>query len=378
MERGYEVLYSFQGGADGQAPFSGVVVDAQGNIFGTTTGGGSDGCGTVYEVSPQGSSYSNRVLYSFDEIQGCNPLGISETSDGALYVDTPAGGANGVGSVVKLEPAGSTYSVTARFSMTTTGGFEPEGGTFVENGIVYVITSYGGANGAGSILALDAGDLTGGDVYDFDGIVGGASFSTFVADSKGNLYATSTGGGGQHGAGTVFELAPQPSGGYLASIVFAFVDEYGNNHGVDPRGPVAFDQKGNIYGTTAFGGTFGDGIVFELTHNPGGYYETVLHNFSAGHGQSDFGALTGVTLSGGNLWGTAVSGYANKCDCGIIFDLSLSGSRYKVRHAFKEVRDASPGGKTPQSPLFSSGGSLYGTTYAGGEAGYGTVYRYVP
>jgi uncharacterized repeat protein (TIGR03803 family) len=235
-----------------------------------------------------------------------------------------------------------------------------------------------------------ASGLTATDVYDFQNAPDGASpDSALVADSTGALYGTTYYGGngecpqGSHlfyHCGVVFKFVPSPAGG-TETVLYTF---QGGTDGASPYAGVVLDEKGNIYGTTVFGGDpncggtgnpDGCGTVFKLALQKDGHYkETILHSFmSSPDGRYPYG---GLMAKGDALYGTTeFGGSTSGCTigCGTIFKVSKAGKNYAVIHAF-EVSD----GENPQSGLFVRGSALYGTTAAGGSTGNGVVFQFVP
>ena len=203
-----------------------------------------------------------------------------------------------------------------------------------------------------------------------DGIVpdGGVIF-----DGAGNLYGT-TFSGGTHSEGTVYELTPAGGGGWTEKVLHSF-DQNGTD-GAFPAAALIFDTAGNLYGTTAGGGTYSKGTVFELTPVGGGTWtEKVLYSF--GNGTDGFSPYSGLVFdAAGNLYGTAY--YGGTYSRGTVFELSPgAGGTWteKVLHSFGNGTDASQ----PFSGLtFDTAGNLYGTTEVGGAHTAGTVYELTP
>jgi uncharacterized repeat protein (TIGR03803 family) len=209
-------------------------------------------------------------------------------------------------------------------------------------------------------------------LYNFTGGSDGSSpEGPLVSDSSGNLYGTTL-NGGNYSAGAVFELSPQAGGGWSETVLHSFA---GGSDGTNPWAGVIFDAAGNLYGTTYGGGTYNFGTVFELSpQTGGGWTETVVHNFKAGDGQQPTGGL--VLDSAGNLYGTTQQG--GSFGEGVVFELSQSGGAWTetVLHSFN------PSGLDGQVPsctlIFDSAGNLYGTTGSGGSGGGGTVFELSP
>jgi uncharacterized repeat protein (TIGR03803 family) len=297
-----QVLYSFQGGIDGAYPQASLILDARGNLYGTTTvGGGSTacvlsgtpyGCGTVFELSPNGDgSWSENVLYRFQSSpDGAEPGGgLVLDGQGSLYGTTGGGGLNcqqylkgdDCGTVFKLRqtsPGNWVKSTLYRFKGGT-DGFVPTGNlTLDSSGNLYGTTYFGGITsppfGNGTVYELSpaAGNTwTENVLYRFTGFLdGGYPTGGVVFDTHGNLFALPNGGGsnGQDaGGGTVDELTPGASG-WTETTLFAFP---GGTQGELPYGGLAIDANGNLYGTAPYGGASsghcsqGCGIVFEVT-----------------------------------------------------------------------------------------------------------------
>jgi len=198
---------------------------------------------------------------------------------------------------------------------------------------------------------------------------GAGPYGPLIADASGNLYGTTTFGGGtgcsfNAGCGTVFKLTPTKTG-YAESVLYGFA---GGNDGDGPQGGVIMDHSGALYGTTERGGGSADnGTVFKLTPGKSGYTEQVLYRFAGGSdGSSPLGGL--VADPSGVLYGTTlIGGGALRCSggCGIVFELVPSGSGYRERilHRFTSGSD----GATPaDSLLIDAQGALYGTAATGG------------
>lgn len=206
------VIYSFTGGNDGTNPPAGVSVDAQGNVYGTTSFGGVYGFGVVYELSRSGSGWTQTVLYSFQgENDGEYPVGgVVLDKAGNIYGGTFAGGVNGGGTVYQLSPSGGNWTLTTLYSFT--GGF---GGpynklTLDAQGNIYSITNAEGAFGLGSVFKLTPGDggWTYTDLYDFTGgSDGGSPYGSVAVDAQGNVFGTAVVGGSKN-QGVVFEIKP--------------------------------------------------------------------------------------------------------------------------------------------------------------------------
>ena len=263
-------LYLFQQGIYAN-PTSGVVFDRAGNVYGTTSNGGRYGGGTVYELSPSDSGWTGRVIYNFSNgTDGSFPYaGLVVDAAGNLYGTTLEGGAYGNGTVFELtDLPGLGWSESFLYSFTGgADGGNPYGGlTFDLSGNLYGATpgTYTFNGNAGSVFKLtpSGNSWTFSVVYSFtEGGDECGPRGTPVMDAEGNLYDT-TACLGAHFAGSVFKLTPV-NGGWTYTAVHDFS---GNSDGAYPDAGVTFDASGNIYGTTTVGGAFpAYGVVFEIT-----------------------------------------------------------------------------------------------------------------
>ena len=312
------VLYSFTGGADGNGPFSDLIFDSGGNIYGDTSFGGTDGAGVVYKLTPAGTGYTESVVYSFT---GGSDGGLPFQNGkllldpyGNLYGTASEGGANNAGLVFKLTPSSNSWTETVLYNFT------------------------GGADGGAPNAAL---------------VRQGTSLF-------GVTYA-----GGAWGNGTVFKLTPS-KGGWAETVLYSFA---GGSDGANPEGGLVFDQAGNLYGTTYLGGSAGYGTVYRLTPSLSGWTESVLYRFGGGNdGANPVASL--IVDKTGNLYGTT-SGSVNGLPDGYgsVFKLSATQSGWSetVLHSFTGGND----GGNPFDSLLLLGGNLYGTTRDGGSSGFG-------
>ncbi len=214
-------LYSFTGGSDGTYPESGLTPDAVGNYYGTTVSGGGtgcqgQGCGTVYELSPNGGGWTEKVLYRFQNGQDGNlPVGgVTVDAAGNLFGTTASGGANGGGTVFELSPSngGWTYTLLYAFPAPGTGQYAGPTGKLVLNADkLYGTTNSGGVYGFGSVFSLAPSNGTWSytSLHDFDLDDGAGPFGSVVFDQAGNLYGTTSfGGNNGTGSGVIWEIAP--------------------------------------------------------------------------------------------------------------------------------------------------------------------------
>ena len=353
------VLYSFGSSAtDGSAPLSGLIMDGAGNLYGTTSAGGTYGLGTVFKISPNGTE---TVLHAFagGTTDGQFPLRrLVMDSAGNLYGTTALGGANDLGTVFKISAAG-TETVLYSFA----GKQQPSGGLIMDGaGNLYGTTSGGGANDDGTVFKIGPNG-TETVLYSFGSSAtdGSAPLSGLIMDGAGNLYGT-TAGGGANDDGTVFKIGPNGT----ETILHSFAG--GTTDGARPEAGLIMDSAGNLYGTTLLAGVNQAGTVFKIDLTTG--TETVLYSFSDNttDGADPQAAL--IMDSAGNLYGTTVDGGAN--NDGTVFKISPNGTE-TVLHSFA---DGTTDGAKPQAALIvDSAGDLFGTTQSGGTYNGGTVFK---
>jgi uncharacterized repeat protein (TIGR03803 family) len=277
------ILYTFAGAGNGYNPNGSLVMDAAGNLYGTTNEGGQYNVGTVYEVSPPSepsSPWTESVLYSFgrNHLDGSYPLGgLIFDAKGDLYGTTNMGGAQsplGNGTVFHLvrPSAGGTWTeaIVHRFN-TDTDGANPVGSLLLYKGVLYGTTRAGGAYTGGTIYQITqpGGKVVETILYNFvrASAEGSDPRAALVADAVGNLYST-TDVGGDANAGTLFKIARQTGGGWIYSVLYSFS---GEADGAYPPAPVLL-RKGALYGLTSQGGDqncfaaadYGCGTVFAL------------------------------------------------------------------------------------------------------------------
>jgi len=370
---------------------AGLIFDQEGNLYGTASGGGTGihgPVGVVFKLTPRGKE---TVLYSFCEQSGCTDgegpeAGLVFDQKGNLYGTTHFGGygcSSGCGVVFKLTPEGN-YTVLHGFEGTD--GANPAAGlVFDRKGNLYGTTVNGGAYGGGVVFKLTPkGKET--VLYSFcaqsNCADGEEPYAGVVLDQKGNLYGTTPAGGGyghcgayeSQSCGVVFKLTPEGK----ETVLYSFCAQNNCADGAWPLAGLIFDQKGNLYGTTTFGGNLqNDGVVFKLT--PGGN-ETVLYAFCAQDNCVDGSLPLAVLVFGkeGDLYGTTQLGGAPGGG-GVVFKLTPKGKE-KVLYSFCWQDNCTDGQHPYAGLVFDQKGNLYGTILEGGAGTYagGVVFRLTP
>jgi uncharacterized repeat protein (TIGR03803 family) len=413
----HRILHIFQGGSDGANPEFPLIFDSAGNLYGSTTDGGgapscgTTGCGTVYELSPNGSSgWNEKVLAVFDLTTTGWALssGVFLNAEGQLIGEGWEGATNAdAGFVYSLTPASGQWNYSAVSNFTyTDGGYPTTSLVATSKGYLYGTTQSGGSFDMGTVFELKPssnGSWSESVIYNFSQghavtgtIYPTAQPSSLIVDAAGNLYGEAVGGGSKND-GMVYKLSPQPDGSWKFTTLYSFL---GGTGGTSPFGGLLMDNTGNLYGTTEYGGKgtiqgqrpTGSGIVFELSPGKNGVWtEKTLYQFG---GYPTDGALSVANLildSAGNLYGTTSQGGSGSCTaefgaligCGIVFELSSEGGAWQetILHSFQE---GTQDGQLPLAGLtFGRSGNLFGTTYYGGSGSGqsgsgGTVFELSP
>ena len=336
-------LYSFGHGSDGTNPQAGLVSDAAGNLYGTTYDGGNNepccgGAGTVFELTPNGDgTWTEKVLYDFIDngADGTNPVaGLIFDAAGNLYGTTSLGGtygwgqsSYGDGTVFELTPSADgtwTEKVLHSFGNGTDGINPGASLIFDATGDLYGTTTGGGIHDSGTVFELSPGQGGGWTekvLHSFNpnGADGASPAGSLIFDAAGNLYGT-TSSGGAYGAGTAFELTRNQDGNWEEP---PRLRHFGHDlDGLHPYANLIFDAAGNLYGTTWAGGGHNQGTVFELTPVGGGRWsEKQVHDFvygTGGDGQNPPAAL--IFDAAGHLYGTTYQG--GTYNAGTVFEIT--------------------------------------------------------
>jgi uncharacterized repeat protein (TIGR03803 family) len=333
-----QVLYSFLGTSDGFNPTGNLVIDASGNLYGTTLNGGSGNCqnnnyyycnGTVFELAHSNGGWKHVVLYNFCSRNACTdgagPAGLTFDKAGNLYGSTFIGGQEceeGCGTVYKLSLSHGSWTekVLHAFNEQGDGEFPNPGITVDESGNLYGTTCCGSGYGYGGVFMLKQGKRRWREVmlYAFDGSPNNRNPNGYLTlDSVGNIFGTTSDGstGCSYECGMVFELSRSKNGQWVESAVYTF----DGTHGASPNAGLVLDGTGNFYGSTLLGGNYGFGEVFELT--PGKTWTIeLLYSFSGeGADQSPNPGL--IFGSGGHLYGTTPTSGYNSQYYGEVFEV---------------------------------------------------------
>lgn len=349
---GYTVLHSFNEATEGAVPKSGVVKGKDGNLYGTTSTGGTFTWGTTYKITTTG------VLTSLAQFHGA-ALGntpfesLIKGNDSAYYGTNNSGGTYSQGTVFKI--CGGKTTVLHSFNRATDGG-TPEGSlVLASNGAFYGMTTGGGSKSYGTIFKITStGSFS--VVHNFEGTTeGGTAKGSLIQATDGFLYGM-TSSGGANGAGAIFKMSLTGTFTVIHSFVYA-------TEGGSPEGSLVQASDGNFYGIATNGGK-----IFQVT--PAGVYTVLRTLVSNTDGSAPVGSL--VQGSDGKLYGTA--SYGGSFGTGTIFSITTTGTFKTLKHINGTID-----GKTPKGNLVQAAdGNFYGMTNLGGTYGGGTLFKITP
>jgi uncharacterized repeat protein (TIGR03803 family) len=394
------VLAAFNDPSGYAIPVAAPIMDKAGNLYGTTTYGGTGGWGTVYELAKGSNSIT--TLASFNLLNGQDPQGLTMDKNGNLYGSASNGGpgsidSRGAGLGTLFELAHGSNSITVLYALAGPGANQPDGIQVVDNGNLYGLSDAGGSSNQGAIYEVPAGTNTVATLASFTATQDGSVYpdAGLVLGADGNLYGA-TKAGGTYGDGTVFDFDPAtntittiasfngangsaPSGGIALDTggdIFGTASQGGSGIGGtiweiaagtntiavlasfdaydEPTGAIAMDSLGDIYGSTFQGGANNIGEIFELAH--GSSAITTLASFSDPYPEDDFnGSYSGVVMDQqGDLFGTINSSYNTD---GTVFELAKGSNTISTLISFNVVN-----GANPVSPLVvDAAGNIFGT-----------------
>ena len=363
-QTGFTVLHSFTGGpSDGQRP-EGSLIQSGSNLVGMTSGGGSTNNGSLFRISPDGTGYSVLHFFAGGSSDGSQPpfFGTPLQSGSVFYGVTNSGGSANLGAVFRMNSDGTGTNVLHAF----VGGSDGRGpqGSLVQSGTtLYGTTTFGGSADDGTIFRIN----TDGSGYSIlHAFSGGSTDGSHPQDSlvqSGSFLYGMTRSGGAFGFGTIFRVGTDGSG---YSVLRSFSDNA--TDGGSPWGSLIASGS-TLYGMTFGGGAFHFGTVFRMEADGSGF--NLLHSFEHTSTNGSFAFGTPM-LSGSRLYGMTQGGGTS--DLGTIFQIDTDGTDFEVIHSFSA---GASDGSLPYGTLYQSGSTLYGTTYGGGSSNLGTIFSLV-
>ncbi|MES2656969.1 MAG: choice-of-anchor tandem repeat GloVer-containing protein, partial [Verrucomicrobiota bacterium] len=353
-----------------------LVQESNGNFWGTTGSGGASDCGTVFKMTPAGA-LTTLVELTGDGVSylGDQPgAGVIRGTDGNFYGTTRYGGDSGQGTVFRMTPVGelTTLIEFTGNGASNKGSFPAAALVQGSDGNFYGTTESGGAFSDGTVFKMTpTGLLT--TLVEFNSSAsinkGRVPIAALVQGSDGNFYGT-TRSGGTSARGTVFKMTPA---GVLTTLV-NFTGNGSSNKGEWPSAALVLGSDGNFYGTTIWGGAFGNGTVFKMT--PAGLLTTLVE--FTGNGSSNKGLWPAAALvqrSDGNFYGTTRY-YDFSDSAGTVFKMTPAGVLTTL--VIFSGNGASNKGSDPSALVQGTDGNLYGTTRYGGATDSGTVFKMTP
>jgi uncharacterized repeat protein (TIGR03803 family) len=407
------VLHSFLNTPDGSFPAANLVFDSEGNLYGTTAQGGVYGYGTVFKLTLNQGQWTESVIYSFCQQtpncqDGASPYsGLVFDTQGNLYGTTLNGGAyGGYGVVFELTPGQNGIWIETVLHSFGNGndGMGPRGTLIFDKAGNLYGTTRGGGTGAGSGNCTDGGCGTAFELspglngqwtetvlYDFCSQTncpdGENPQGQLAFDPAGNLYGTTLNGGTvyPYNNGTVFELTPGKNGQWTETVLYSF--QGSSTDGSNPFAGVVVDKSGNLYGTTELGdetpggASSNNGTVFELVHGQSGEWtETILHIFCSDvvTCSDGSGPVAGLVFDGaGNLYGTTLNGgtpaYGN------VFELTpgKNGNGNWTAISLYQFEGGATGLSPESGVILDANGNVYGAVTGGGSNDNGLVFEIV-
>lgn len=361
----YEKLENFNDTIQGANPNGAVIEGTDGKLYGMTSKGGVHNKGVIFRYDRAAMVYQK--IYDFDSINGGEPeAGLIQGKDGKLYGLTNTGGNENYGVLFQFDPATSTLVKKFDFGGLINGG-NPLG-TLIQakNGKLYGLTSAGGKDDAGVLFEFDPATSSYSKKVELTGQAdGNAPYGSLMEASDGNLYGV-TSGGGANGYGVLFQFNPLSS---AYNVKFDFDDVVS---GMAPQSSLIQANDGKLYGTAEYGGTHGDGLIFQ--------YDIATSVFTKKFEFNDLEKITGkyaigamIQASNGMLYGMGYNGGID--NSGVVYKFDPSTSTFNKEFDFHK---ASEGSHPVASMVQAKDKMLYGVTQFGGIKNNGTIFQYDP
>ena len=345
---------------NGTDPWGSLITDGT-HLYGMTAEGGLNNNGTIFKIMPNGTGFVKLFDFQAASSGGFTPGSL--VFDGTfLYGMAADGGSNNDGTVFKIRPNGSDFSVLLHFSSSATGA-TPYGSLYWDGTFLYGMTSVGGSNNFGTLFKIlpDGTGFT--KLLDFNG-TGNGSYPLGSLISDGTFLYGLTSSGGTSNFGTIFRISKDGTG-YQKLLDFT-----GAATGREPRGTLLHDGS-FLYGMTLRGGTANDGTIFRIRTDGTGFGKLFDFNTVTQFADSPFGDLVtdGIYLYGMTYFG----GVGGTNDYGTLFRIATNGTGFTRLHDFTTLAN----GWLPYGSPLLIGSTLYGLTQQGGAGDQGTIFRYI-
>jgi uncharacterized repeat protein (TIGR03803 family) len=359
------VQHSFVDGEPGYPLYSKMVQTSDGMFYGVTGNGGANGFGVIFQYNSTTNTWTKK--YDFDgTANGSYPYGsLMLASDGMLYGMTSSGGANGMGVIFQYNPTTNTYTKKFDFDAIANGS-NPYGSLMqASDGMLYGMTSQGGANAAGVLFHYNLTTNTYTKKFDFDGTANGSFPNGALMQAADGMLYGMTRYGGANELGVLFQYNP------ASNIYTKKFDFDGLLHGSRPVASLIQATDGMLYGTTNTGGVSDSGVIFQ--YNPVANTCTRKFNFGgAANGSSPYCTL--LLATDGKLYGMTADGGAG-IYMGVIFQFNIATNTYTKKFDFNGTAN----GNAPYGSLMQAAdGMIYGMTTGGGAYNYGVIFQYNP
>jgi len=376
----YKVLHAFGSGKDGGGLWGSLAFDAKGNLYGTTSGGGAYGDGTVFELTPGSNGrWSETILHSFPSFpdDGGAPFSTPVLDAAGNLYATANGGTHNSGIVLEL--AHDSWAETILYNFCAKpkcgDGGSPSAALVMDRagnlyGTAYYPFELSPSSGRWKLTVLHKFPSFKGDGED--------AYQGVILDAKGNVYGATEGGGTGNegcistGCGIDYELHHTPDGKWKEIVLHDFGT---GGDGMQISGGLLLDGTDTIYGA-ADGGAHAQGVVYRLSRGANGHWKAAIqYSFTGGADGGGPGDL--VMDKSGNLYGATVNGGDPNCGCGVVYKLAPGSNgkwKYTVLHRFTGHDGAQP----YAALILDSKGNLYGTTATGGAGGAGVAFELTP
>jgi uncharacterized repeat protein (TIGR03803 family) len=384
-------LHHFTNTPDGANPRGGLILSG-GFLYGTTQQGGTLGAGTIFRINPDGTGITNlhnfpplevsATLETFTNGDGAYPVLVLVDAAGTLYGTSAFGGTNGDGTIFSLSADGSVFTVLYTFSRVVGSGSEgtnsdgsgPSSSLILSGDTLYGVTMTGGASACGALFAINTNGLGFTNLHSFTGGGGGRTPAGGLRLSGSTLFGT-TAQGGANTEGMVYSIQTDSTG---FSDLFDFPNDYtdGNSEGAFPQGTLVLSGE-TLYGAASsggIGGAGGAGVIFSLAADTPHAF-TNLHSFNSSIDGGD--PIMDLILVDGVLYGTTISG--GSANNGSVFCIGTNGG-FTNLHTFEATAGSTAtnsDGATPFCTLLYANNSLYGLASRGGAYGHGTLFKLV-